>query len=424
MSDTVLQLQQPLKEGAIRSVNFFNGRLLTSKDLTREQQARREADWRTGLAIGDGVAFGLEVARDVTLDQPAAPVVRVKAGLAVNRKGQTLRLPADTSVALARRFDAQTTSCVFAQCNPVGAETYVAGAGVYVLAIAPAEASEGRAPTNGLDPGNVRCNIDTTIEAVQFKLIGVSQQLLAGLNLGARDFRNALAYRCFGSPVRIDSFVNLLADLPRSGGILDDLRPGLLSDFEVPLALVYLTGTATLTFVDAWAARRSLSRRESGGLGGLVESQRPVLGEAMFRQFQRHIAELLPPSGELGAVSARGDFRFLPPVGVIPVSEAVLAAHDEARFFAGMTVRGPAFINAARAESLVRESLCFPPIDTQSPEVVFLYCVRENRIARDFNSVTPRPGAYLVFSSGHLPYRADAQFDLGFWNYSNYALGR
>lgn len=92
MSDTVLQLQQPLKEGAIRSVNFFNGRLLTSKDLTREQQARREADWRAGLASGDGVAFGLEVERDVALDQPDSPVVRVKAGLAVNRKGQTLRL--------------------------------------------------------------------------------------------------------------------------------------------------------------------------------------------------------------------------------------------------------------------------------------------------------------------------------------------
>jgi len=42
----VLQLQQPLKDGGIRSVNFFNGRLLSGKDLSREQQARREADAR------------------------------------------------------------------------------------------------------------------------------------------------------------------------------------------------------------------------------------------------------------------------------------------------------------------------------------------------------------------------------------------
>jgi hypothetical protein len=421
MSDTVLQLQQPLTEGAIRSVNFFNGRLLTSKDLTREQQARREADWRTGLALGDGVAFGLDVERDVPLDAPSTPVVRVKAGLALNRKGQTLRLPADTSVALSRKFDSVASSCVFAQCNPVGVETYVAGAGVYVLTISPAESQEGRAPTNGLDPGNVRCNTDTTLEGVQFKLVPVAPPLLTGLDVGARDFRNALAYRCFGPAARADHFVNLLADAPRAGGILDALRPHLLTDFDVPLAVVYLTGTATITFVDGWAARRTLSRADSGGLASLAEPRRPALGEAIFRQFQRQIAEALPPSGDLGAVTARGDFRWLPPAGVLPVSDNVVAANDEARFFAGMSVRGPAFIDAACAEALVRESLVYPPIDTRSPEMIWLYCVRQNRQARAPGAAAP-PRAYLVFASGHLPYRANARFDLSHWNYSNYAL--
>src|SRR3954471_7916589 len=99
-----LQLHQPLLDGGIRSVNFFNGRLLSGRDLSREQSARREADARLGRAIGDGVAYGLEVARDVTLDKAAAPVLRIKAGLAVNRSGQTLRLAGDVSVALTRRF--------------------------------------------------------------------------------------------------------------------------------------------------------------------------------------------------------------------------------------------------------------------------------------------------------------------------------
>ena len=35
-------LQQPLKDGGIRSVNFFNGRLLSARDLSREQDARRQ----------------------------------------------------------------------------------------------------------------------------------------------------------------------------------------------------------------------------------------------------------------------------------------------------------------------------------------------------------------------------------------------
>src|SRR5687768_14098517 len=118
-ADDVLQLEQPLKEGGIRSVNFFNGRLLAGRDLSREQTARREADWRLGLAAGDGVAFGLEVRRDTELSTDAAPVMRITGGLAVNRKGQVLRLTADTSVALTRRFDVATSDCVFGDCAPV-----------------------------------------------------------------------------------------------------------------------------------------------------------------------------------------------------------------------------------------------------------------------------------------------------------------
>src|ERR1044072_1868912 len=172
----LLQLQQPLKNGGIRSVNFFNGRLLTSKDLTREQSGRREADWRLGLAAGEGVAFGLQVNPDPTMSKPNLPVVQVKAGLAINRKGQTLRLTDDVHVVLARPFAATGgVNCLFANCTPLAGGTYVAGAGVYLLTIAPAEESEGKAPTNGLDPTNVRCNTDATVEAVQFRLIWIRQ---------------------------------------------------------------------------------------------------------------------------------------------------------------------------------------------------------------------------------------------------------
>ena len=33
------ELQTPILDGGIRSVNFFNGRLLTARDLSREQEA-------------------------------------------------------------------------------------------------------------------------------------------------------------------------------------------------------------------------------------------------------------------------------------------------------------------------------------------------------------------------------------------------
>ena len=42
MSDKI-KLQQPIINGSLRSTNFFNGRLVTGADMSREQTARREA---------------------------------------------------------------------------------------------------------------------------------------------------------------------------------------------------------------------------------------------------------------------------------------------------------------------------------------------------------------------------------------------
>ena len=46
----ILSLQQAVADGGIETVNFFNGRLLTAGDMSREQDARRQADARLGLA--------------------------------------------------------------------------------------------------------------------------------------------------------------------------------------------------------------------------------------------------------------------------------------------------------------------------------------------------------------------------------------
>jgi hypothetical protein len=425
-AEDVLQLQQPLKDGGIRSVNFFNGRLLSGRDLTREQVARHEADRRLGLASGSGVAFGLEVSRDAQLSKDTAPVLRVTKGLAVNRKGQTLWLARDASVALTRSFEAAATDCVFVECSPIKAGKYVSGAGVYVLTAAPAETSEGKAPTNGLDPGNVRCNTDTTVEGIQFRLHAVRREDFASLGLGEPWFRNALAYRCFGEDVQAGWLAGLLDALPRRSSLLEVLRSTTLTDHDVPLALVYISGAARVEFVDQWAVRRPLSSASSTAWTSLVDGQRLALGQAMFLQFEAQVLEGAPPSGNLRPMTARSHFRFLPPAGIVPVpEESDKAADAEAtRFFAGMTYRGPAFINGARLEGLLRESLCYPPIDTQGPEVVWLYRVRENRMAIDFAGGGRAPRSYLVFASGHVPYRADAQFDLAHADYANYALSR
>jgi hypothetical protein len=143
----------------------------------------------------------------------------------------------------------------------------------------------------------------------------------------------------------------------------------------------------------------------------------------MFFQFQAHV-ESLRAAGtvDLGSVTAAATFSYLPPVGLIPVKgDADKSDKEATKFFAGLTTRGPAFINGARLEALIRQSVLYPPIDTASGEMLWLYRVRENAQAAE-----PESGgnarSYLVFASGHIPYAGDAQFDLGRWDYANFAL--
>lgn len=424
--DDVLQLQQPLTAGGIRNVNFFNGRLLTSKDLTREQEARREADARLGLALGEGVAQGLEVAEDKSAGRPDGTYVSVNAGVAINRAGQVLRLPQKTTVALTQQFTSELLdNCIFRNCERLRGGTYRAGAGVYVLTLAPSAATEGRAPTNGLDPTNVRCNTDVNVEALQFRLLKLTTKMLSGLDFGSSTLRNELAYRCFGAGIQSDWFASLLTAQPRQDDLLESLREIGLAEQEVPLALLDFKDATTLGFVDSWAVRRPLHRPESGAIAGLVETRRTAVGRAMFMQFQSQVAALSSPVVLPWEVTAKSHFRYLPPVGVIPVAEESIASDGAAtHFFSGMTYRSPAFINAAHLETLVRESLCYPPIDTQAGALVWIYRVRENRMAIDFKSATPLPRSYLVFATGHMPHRADARFDLAHSNYENVALAR
>src|SRR5436190_6590684 len=169
--ESQIDLQQPVLDGGIRSINFFNGRLLSARDLTREQSAYREADRRLGQALGDGIAYGLEVAKTTAADSPA---VSVAAGLAVNRRGETLMLAAQTEVALVRNMAVNGLPDNFSDCLPLQTGAYIAGAGVYLLTIAPAQGAEGRALTNGLNAAQASCNTDTIITAIQFRLIQIS----------------------------------------------------------------------------------------------------------------------------------------------------------------------------------------------------------------------------------------------------------
>lgn len=445
---TRTRLEEAVPDNGIASVNFFNGRLLTGADLGREQQARQEADRLVAMAAGHGVAWGLEVQAVPANNSGAGadggdsgPQLDVQPGLAIARDGTPLRLTQPLRVAVARApAPRRAVTRSFKPCaTPRG--DYAGDPGTYLLTLAPAERSEGRALTHALDDAAVPCNTDVTRDTVCLRLLPLGAQLAderqavqqrqpAGDT--ASRYRNRVAHRCLGT----DALLRFIAD-PLGGhagsredyGLLAALRKsGTLRDYEVPLAVLNMN--VGLDWVDPWAVRRRVTRHGSGGRwGALVDDRRQAEGEAAFLQFQQQMLEIAaarnaqPGAGKAPLV-ARQHFDFLPAAGVVELPDSPSAAQAaKTGFFEGLTTRGPAFIEGAHVAELLRASFDYPPIDLASGELIWLYEVRQNRERLDY-PLTPAPTPCLVFASGHIPYRADARVGVSRWDYANVALDR
>lgn len=322
MSEDTL-LGSAITDEAIASVHFFNGRLLTSRDLSREQDARRTADARLGAAMGGGIAWGLEV----NASAAASGKVRVDPGLAVGVAGNALRLARPASVTLVQAPSVSTASGTgnFSPCKPLGPGTYVAGDGLFLLTLAPIEQAHDLAPVLAIDNSRTRCNTDVTLEAVQLRLLRINDFNATGTDARAvARLRNDVAYDCFGAKPRqaahaqpLTSAVRMASQQVMPLGLLDRMRvDGSLSLCEVPLALVYMVGDA-IVFIDGQSVRRRVA-----SAGGTVPWT-PWLGErlqasteAQFAQFQEHMAE----TPAVLAEAATQSLNWLPPAGFLPSS--------------------------------------------------------------------------------------------------------
>jgi hypothetical protein len=425
-----INIQEPVLDGGIRSVNYFTGRLLTANDLSREKLAHREADWRLGRALGDGVAYGLEVSiveKGALSTNPAeaqkTPVLRIEPGLAVNRSGQTLALRDPIDLQLVKpTTPISAGASVFEECRPVQSGTYVAGKGVYLLTIMPAEGREGRAPATGLGSGAAPCNTDTILEAVKFRHIYLNPFLTNGELDDPNLLRNRVAYRCFGVKEMNDFLVNPFGLSITRYGLIDELRKEkVISNCDAPLAIFYWTTSGGVEFVDLWPARRRLTQRGTTFRDSLLVDDRRV-GESMFLQFAQQIQDILSyePYNAVTSVATER-FDLLPPVGFIPLAGSKFAAgFDPLSFFQGLMVGKTFYIAATRLEDLIHKSFSYSPIDlSHKEELIHLYLVRENMEAFDLHQSNP-PQPYLIFSSGHIPFIGEARFNLAHWNYSNF----
>ena len=315
------ELLKPILENGIRSVKFFNGRLLSGEDMSQEQLANREARELIGQAVGDGVAHGFEVSK--TPGAGTAPRLTVQPGLALNRCGEPLRLTSAVDLSLVRpQNGSPATVSSFGQCTPFQAGTYVAGSGVYLLVISPAQGTEGRAPVSGLGNDSVDCNTKYTVDGVQFRLIQID--LTANELNDQNHLRSLIAYKCFGIAQLKPLLAAPFSSTSETYGLLDQLRPNRLTDCDVPLAVFLWSATEGIKFVDAWAVRRRLIEPTPAGEWNLaVGDRRRSEAEATFLQFQDQL-ESIQTAAALGGttpaaqIAADQYFTFLPPAGFLP----------------------------------------------------------------------------------------------------------
>lgn len=417
-----IDLDTPVLDGGIASTNFFNGRLLSSEDLSREQDARRFGAAQLGRAAGEGVVEGFWVSAQIGGSTLTQPLVTVKAGLAVNRLGQTLELPRDVDVSLLGAQEdgsaVAPSAGAFAACTEPGGGVYVAGTGVYLLAVCPASRKQGRAPASGLGGIGAPCTAKEVVDGVQFHLVrlDVSDEDLAD----EAHLRNAVAYGCFGESALQQFGAAPYATPPDGWGLVDELRPSRLADCDVPLAVVHWTDTGGIRFADNWSVRRRcVPPPQPDRWEPWVGPRRAAECEAMALQLDEHLGAL--STGTPQTAVATDIFLRLPPAGAVPLG-GIQGSTGFAwpGFFAGVKIRATTpVISAARAAALLRLSRAFPPIDLSTKELVWLYFVAENQ--RTLAGGAPAQ-PYAFFTSPHMPYAGDARFDVAHFNLGNIAL--
>lgn len=467
MAETIVrkELREAFLDQGIQDINFFNGRLLTAKDLVTLQDASRRRDHQLGQAVGEGIVSGLEVRLVADGSDGKAPVVAVAKGLAVNRLGQVLSLAQDVEVKLAKEKPERPTSgSLFEYCLPPQQNGKpIPGKGAYLLVARPIIEYKGLAPRRGFgqDAKVEGCDRDLLQEGTQFRLVSMDVNTLAKLSAATRQdlaqllqsadgsgttggrarskLRNWLAHVCFGTEelaawprdplarVAGDFFTAAVHSPLATYGAADALRgQGLIDDCDVPLALILWTATG-VKWVDVWAVRRRLHRAPNARRFPLLASDRRTAEmEAMMQQFQEQIQEMqIDLSLSLGSVGASDRFKYLPPAGLLPLASGGAArGFNYDTFFGSMTTRQPIFIEGAQLRSLLCEALEYPPIDTASEVVVWLYIVRENAQAslsasQPLSSAPPQ--GIMVFASGHMPYRGEASYDVHRWDFGNFS---
>src|SRR5262249_25391546 len=279
----VAQLLEPVLSGGIKDTHFFNGRILTADDLRTMQTAARQHDAQLGRAIGDGVAYGLEVSVGSIDSSTGRVALSITDGLAFNALGQAIALRTSIELGLVVGTDEPSVEGGFAVCQPPS--PVFTNEGLYILTIFPATGLEGRAPMTeiAVDGVGTRCGSRYEVDAVKFGIVRVTppasppaNSLFAQFNDAVKALppgpppgveplatppsslaRNPFAHLCYGSDeieAATHDPIGRAAD-PRYGLINRLIDARLLTRCEVPLAAI-LWQPSGIQILDMWSVRR------------------------------------------------------------------------------------------------------------------------------------------------------------------------
>jgi hypothetical protein len=203
-------------------------------------------------------------------------------------------------------------------------------------------------------------------------------------------------------------------------GLLDDLRSTLLTDCEVPLAVLHWTAQGGINFIDEWAVRRPVTEQPLTDKWPLLVGERRVSEtEAMCLQFQEQIEEMTIKETGLDSIVAAARFKYLPPAGLLPIKDTGSPnGFNPQKFFGDRASREIATIDGNLLRALLHEALYHDPIELSAPEKIQLYVIWENLQAVEGLQTTQLA---LVFASHTLPYRGVARYGYGRWDISRFA---
>jgi hypothetical protein len=334
--------------------NYVNGRLLTAQDLTTDDDAVRRRDRWLGLAVGPGVAEGLEVT-----GTPGSSTLHVPPGTGVSFGGTAAHLDVPATLDLTVvSSSAPVDDAVFGDCVPPTTSTAAPVAGPYLLVMRRGPGSyEEKVPVAGGPTATLPtpCTARWQVEDVEFVAIR-----LDGFDdvddVTTANRRNRLAHWCYGSANLEDLAMSGFSEpIPYSGlAALADL-----DDCDVPVAVFDWSGSV-LNFVDRWSARRRPQRPSAAttglvaGLSTVVDDTRTAEGEARFLQFQEQLAGLLSTTAGQ-STRALDTFPLLPPAGIVPMNPLEAAANLAPSADFSVAVAAPAEpAGVARAEPTER----------------------------------------------------------------------